>query len=383
MRSGAIFALGARSLRQTEMCMATKTYPYTILYVDDEDGLGADPVDSQYDTNGTIYMRVLGAQPLGAGQTSTYYGTVKNSIAIIEAKLKRDLSFTLKAAFSLYGGNVSPASGGNLFTGGVPTIDAFEHIGYGLSDLTSKSFGKVHTDTVAPEIAAIDVIHNDPPNHADTIKATIYADLLGPPDNRTDLTGAKSDYPNPNDTPGADEPSLRDATQIMLDDSSPDAQQLLDADFVMHLVNQMAAVADNVIAAGGTVSSQSYGTDAAPEITFCVGDCTINSSTGAGLLIVKGEFSIGGSFAYRGLVLVVGDGEFNAGGVASAGLMGGLFVAQTDWDSVNSVWVYDDPEFTLNGNVNFYYQLSGIELGFFSLPFKTVSWREINPEIEP
>ena len=58
-------------------------------------------------------------------------------------------------------------------------------------------------------------------------------------------------------------------------------------------------------------------------------------------------------------------------------------VAETEWDSVNSVWVYDDPEFTLNGNVNFYYQMSGMELGFFSLPFKTVSWREINPEIEP
>ena len=116
--------------------------PTNDLYVDDEDGIGADPVDSQYDTDGTIYMRVLGAQPLGAGQTSTYYGTVKNSIAIIEAVLKRDTTFQLKAAFSVYGGNVFPASGSNLFTGGVLGIDAFDHVGYGLTDLQSIGLGK-------------------------------------------------------------------------------------------------------------------------------------------------------------------------------------------------------------------------------------------------
>lgn len=356
--------------------------PTNDLYVDDEDGIGADPVDSQYDTNGTIYMRVLGAQPLGAGQTSTYNGTVKNSIVIIEAKLERDMSLKLNAAFSLYGGDATPTSGTNLFAGAVPTIDAFDHGTYGLTDLTSKGWGKSHTETASPNIAAIDVINENPPNDADTIKATLYAAMLGPPDTRSNFIGAKSDYPNPNDTPGAGEPSLRDATNIILNDPAPDAANVLDADYMVDFVNQMAAVADNVVADGATLGSVSLGTDGSPEITYCVGDCTLNASTGTGLLIVRGKLQVTGGFAYRGLVLVVGDGEFQAGGLGGAsGIMGGLFVAGVNL--VSGSWVYDDPKFTLDGTLNLYYQLSGIQLAFYSLPFKTVSWREINPEIEP
>jgi len=129
----------------------------TDLFDDDEDGVDADcdgiddvngdTMDSAEDTDGIVYLRVMGIQPLGAGQVATYGTTVKNSVAILEAKLERDISFNLSAPFSLYGTNVGAAQGGSFFNGGVATLDGYDHPGYTLVDLVGgKALGKGHVE---------------------------------------------------------------------------------------------------------------------------------------------------------------------------------------------------------------------------------------------
>jgi hypothetical protein len=46
-------------------------------------------------------------------------------------------------------------------------------------------------------------------------------------------------------------------------------------------------------------------------------------------------------------------------------------------------WGYGTPQATLAGNSNFYFQGSGINLGYTSLPLKVLSWREVLRELEP
>ena len=60
----------------------------------------------------------------------------------------------------------------------------------------------------------------------------------------------------------------------------------------------------------GRLNPSSYGTDANPLFSFVDGDCDMvgGSASGAGLLVVTGKFTQGGSANFNGLVLVLGDG---------------------------------------------------------------------------
>jgi len=147
-------------------------------------------------------------------------------------------------------------------------------------------------------------------------------------------------------------------------------------------MNRAAAVADVVVADGGSPASP-FGTDAAPVIVYCPGDCDISGgSQGAGLFIVRGRLDVNAGFHYRGLILAVGDGIVDMAGLNGA-IMGGVFAAKVVWNAGLSTWEYADPAFTVSGNSNFLFQGSGIQLGYTILPFKVVSWREIVPELEP
>ncbi|MDA2928079.1 hypothetical protein MYX78_12790, partial [Acidobacteria bacterium AH-259-G07] len=100
----------------------------------DDDGDGDDQheddaADSTVDMDGIVYLRVMGIQSIGAGQISTYGGTVKNSVAILEAKLERDMTLDFSAPFSVYGPLVSPSKGKNLFAGNSFQLDGYDHPG--------------------------------------------------------------------------------------------------------------------------------------------------------------------------------------------------------------------------------------------------------------
>ena len=147
----------------------------------------------------------------------------------------------------------------------------------------------------------------------------------------------------------------------------------------MNFIDGISGFADTVIPDGSSPSAD-MGDDDNPEITVCAGDCTINGNSGAGMLIVKGRLDLAGSFDYRGLILVVGDGEFKE--IGNVKILGGIFVAKTI-DGGDGTWSYGEPRFTLGGNSSLYYQTSGVRLAYGMIPMKQLGWRQISSEIEP
>jgi hypothetical protein len=66
----------------------------------------------------------------------------------------------------------------------------------------------------------------------------------------------------------------------------------------------------------GRLNPSSYGTDTNPLFSFVDGDCDMvgGSASGAGLLVVTGKFTQGGSSNFNGIVLVLGDGVVERNG---------------------------------------------------------------------
>ena len=147
----------------------------------------------------------------------------------------------------------------------------------------------------------------------------------------------------------------------------------------MNVIDGISAFADTTIPDGSSHSGD-MGDDDNPEITYCPGDCTINGGSGAGMLIVQGRLDLTGNFDYRGLILVVGDGEFDESGTVD--ILGGIFVAKTI-DNGDGTWSYGEPRFTLGGTSSLYFQASGIRLAYGMIPMKQLGWRQISSEIEP
>jgi len=345
---------------------------YWAKITDNDDGDG----DLTSDVDGIVYLRALGIQRIGAGQISTYGGTVKNSVGIIEGVLKRDKTLEFNSSFTVYGPDALPSSGMNLFAEGAFEIDGYDHPTMTLTDLLAGD--DVHTtdadgDVLPDDTAGIDVIFDDSGGgDGETLRNTINDNLtVGQANN---IEGNQSDY-------GAT-PSLRDGTDRVRNDLNPDARNLFDATYLMGFISKTAAVADVKLPNGTNYAGNNIGSDTAPQITYCQGDCRIGgSSSGAGILIVRGRLRFEAAFAYHGLILVVGEGNFDMSG-SNVGILGGLFVAKT-MDNGDGTWSYGTPSFTVAGSSNFYYQSTGIGMGFGLLPLRNLTWREIFPEIEP
>ena len=108
------------------------------------------------------------------------------------------------------------------------------------------------------------------------------------------------------------------------------------------LVNELSNVADttyspcsmNGNAYNGATSactpSGAMGTDANPKITFVNGDLNMSTQTGSGVLVVTGTLTAKGVPAFDGLILVIGQGTFQASGGGSAVFNGTIFIAQTN-----------------------------------------------------
>ena len=336
---------------------------YFAKITDNDDGDG----DLTIDVDGIIFLRTLAVQRLGAGQMSTYGGTVKNSVSIIETMIEREKTFDFNAGLTLYGPCAQPAQGGSLLVGNSFDVDGYDHPDMTLSDLSG---GGSHTHVTGGDSAGINAVYDDSgAGDGGGLRDCIYDDLAA--NQRDNIVGDNSDY-------GAT-PSLQDGTQAIRDDPNPDATNLFDATYVMNFLDGISAFADTTIP-DGTNHSDDMGDDDNPEITFCPGDCTINGSSGAGMLIVQGRLDLTGNFDYRGLILVVGDGEFDESGTVE--ILGGIFVAKTI-DNGDGTWSYGEPRFTLGGTSSLLYQTSGIRLAYGLVPMKQLGWRQISSEIEP
>ena len=114
-----------------------------------------------------------------------------------------------------------------------------------------------------------------------------------------------------------------------------------------NLASEMANVADVTCPGNALCSSSTYGTDASPQITYVNGDFTLGSGTsGAGVLVVTGNFTINGKMEYDGLILVIGQGSVTISGAGDGTIFGEMFVANTN-GAVGGV--LGTPSFTWNG----------------------------------
>jgi len=75
-----------------------------------------------------------------------------------------------------------------------------------------------------------------------------------------------------------------------------------------------------------TSSPLEMGTDANPKVTFVDGDATLVE--GAGLLIVTGKLISDGNVGFKGVILVLGQGEFDRSGTGNSDLLGAIVVAK-------------------------------------------------------
>ena len=339
---------------------------YFAKITDNDDGDG----DLTTDVDGIFLLRTLGIQRLGAGQMSTYGGTVKNSVSIIETTIQREKTFDFVAGLTLYGPCAQPAQGGNIFDGNTFDIDGYDHPGMTLSDLMP---GGSHSHVTGGNSAGISAVYDDSGAGDGTgLRDCLYAELSAPQMNNID--GDASDY--------GSSPSLHDGTQQVRDDPNPGAVNVFDATYVHNLVEGLVQFAD-ITLPDGTNYNNDLGDETNPLITYCEGDCTVGGgNSGAGLLIVKGRLDFNANFAYRGLLLVVGDGVFDQTGAANAAILGGVFVANTI-DNGDGTWSYGQPSLTIAGNSDMYYQKSGVRLAYGLIPMKQLGWRQISSELEP
>ena len=321
------------------------------------------PNDPTTDHDGFVYLRVVGICRGRFGEVTTYGSHLKNSVAIVEAQLKRDMTFNLNSPLSLYGQNV-----GSIFSGNSFTIDGYDHSGMTQDQIVNNHKA---VDATLPAFPGIGCL-NDAAGQGDAASAV------------ETVKGSLSSQQTGNVTGRGGTPSVQDATQDVRDSPNPDAENIFDASFLVNFANAMAGVADYKYPDGTSLSGENIrlGTPDDPKITVALGDLDLNGSgIGAGIMIVRGTLDVGGSFTYDGVILVLGEGELRLHG-ANKSFFGGIYVANAT-KNTNGTATFGAPTIEIPGNSNFYMKSDSISMGYSLLPMRLLSWREITPEIEP
>lgn len=310
---------------------------------EDEAPLGL-PEDYRVDSDYTIYMRVMGVHRGMGREVGDAERGGKNSIAILEGLLRRDLSFDLASPMTLYGPDVTATFNGNAF------------------DLVGDD-----------EHPAVTVLNND---EANGDAQTAYQSMLDAIANKGHVEGES----------GPDGVSIQDGTQEVRDSENPDATNVFDPLFLLRFIQYLAAVADSTFTEDAHFSGEEsavFGTPENPEITVAQGDLILTGDgVGAGVLVVQGALDVGGSFHFDGIVLVVGEGVIDMHG-ANKDLVGGVYVARIEGPDENGNYTFGIPDIYIQGNSNFIFDSENLRMAINLLPFKTLSMREITPEVEP
>ncbi|MBI2822828.1 MAG: hypothetical protein HYX74_11455 [Acidobacteria bacterium] len=328
---------------------------YFIKLSDNNDEVGTS--DPYTDADYKVYLRSIGVYQTFDSDRGIS-GGAHNSVAVVEAMLKRDLAFDLASPFALYGIDVNPANS-NLFDGSAFLIDGFNHNGMTREDI-------LHGDQHSAE-GAVDGIGAIFDGAEGNTIATIESSLNKNQENNITGTGGW--------------PSVADITSEVREGA--DSAQVLDANFVGKFVSAIKNFADITYSGGTSLSGNNIvlGTLAEPKVTVVEGSLSLQGNgSGAGVLIVTGDFDYSGAFDYEGVILVVGSGRLNISG-ANKSIIGGLFLANLTKD-VSGQYSYGIPSFTLSGNSNFYYKSDSVRMGLSLLPLKVLSWREVPPELD-
>jgi hypothetical protein len=97
------------------------------------------------------------------------------------------------------------------------------------------------------------------------------------------------------------------------------------------IVETILANSTNVYspAVGEEVSLGAAGSSSAASVITVNGDCSFGSGAGFGMLLVRGNLTIHGSFSWTGLILVIGQGSMRWVADADGQVAGGVFLART------------------------------------------------------
>jgi hypothetical protein len=314
--------------------------------------LAADAANNPFvDGDNIIIVRSM-----GVAQTihQTVAGTVRrNSVAVVETRFRMLTTFDLDAPFVVEGPDVAP-SAPNLFNGVPFRIDG---------------------GATNPGIAVIDTNTGDTTSAVNTFKGALSKNQ------QKDITGI-----------GAN-PSIIDITGGIL--AGSDAEKLKDPAYLLNFVNNtVPAFADSVYQgdqswSGGNapnLGSYDYTKPANdptqnPRVTYVNGDLSVSGNmSGGGLLVVTGKFSGSGRFTFNGLILVIGEGDVDFGGL-NIGIHGGLFVANVS--APGGVAAFGTPKVTIGGNSDIIIDSNGIDMGVRQIAPVQLGYREINSMLDP
>lgn len=319
------------------------------------------PNDPTSDRDGFLYLRVVGIHRGLPGESITYGTSRKNAVAVLEAQLKRDMSFDLQSPLSVYGQNVSSSFSGNSFK-----IDGYDHRG-----MTYDQIVAGHNDNDLTAFPGLSCLNNASGQGDATAAVEAVKKSLG-------------DQQQNNVIGEGGTPSVQDGTQDIRDSPNSDAMNIFNGAFLVNFANLMASVADYKYEDGTTLSGENIqlGTTSDPKITVATGDLELNGNgSGAGIMIVRGTLDIGGSFVFDGVILVVGEGEIRLHG-ANKSFLGGIYVVNVTKNADGST-TFGTPKMDIQGNSNFYMKSDSITMAYSLLPMRVISWVEITPEIEP
>lgn len=319
--------------------------------------------DPNVDRDDKILARVVGVRRGAHAQRITHGTTAKNAISVVEAVMKRDLSLFLPNPLLVYGPEVVSTINGAAFY-----IDGYDHAG-----MTAAQIIGNHSDLGREPNVGVGTAYDDPNNGDGSQSAQSIYDSLNNVQ-KTDIVGSPGDF--------GPLPSLADMTDVIRNNPDAEAENIFSPDFWFELFNRLTPSADRVMADGANVNNARLGTVDAPEITVASGDLSIGgSSSGAGLLLVRGEFDVGGDFEFDGIILALG-GLFDLHG--NQNIRGGVLLTdlQDDGNGNRSLGV-PSLNVQLRGNWAVYYASDRIMMALRLLPMVIESWREVTGDIEP
>ncbi len=315
------------------------------------------------DTDGTVFLRVIGIADGSFGEVASYGSGRKNAVAIIEAEIHRDMTFDMTSPMSFLGPHVNAEFGGMPFS-----IDGYDHENMTPADMAKGGNGQgsdKHDGLSA--LPAINCL--DPTNATGSV---------------TDITDALKGKQDANVVGAGGTPSVVDGSNDLKNSTNPDARNVLDPVYLQSISNQVAKVADLVYEGNQSLGGQgqdvfALGTPADPKITYINGSLDVSGNiVGAGLLVITGDLKGTGSLIYDGLILVLGTGNVTFGG-SNNGVLGGLVAANLQ----GSPPQFGTTSLKVAGNSDFYFRGDSIRMAIRMLPMRIISWREITPEIEP
>jgi hypothetical protein len=179
--------------------------------------------------------------------------------------------------------------------------------------------------------------------------------------------------------PGGSTPSVTDVTSLL-----PPSE--LDPPTLDALVQSITAAA-TVVINGPANGLPSYGSPSQPVIAVVQasspngtdGNLTLNNVTGYGILVVTGQLTLVGKAGWRGIVLVIGQGDLDGTGTVRGNEIDGtLIVADTRDGSGNVVNSFGTAAVNwTGGHGGFFYDSCWINNAMASFPYKVLSFREI------